>query len=217
MVLQILLDKERAVHAYLLVATGREALQAEVERFLSENDPQLRAFAHVLKPEEGSIDIEATRSFRKLFNLQGVAQVTLGIIEEIDKMTLPAQQMLLKLLEEAPKGVIFVLTTTKPKTISLPLRSRVQLLRLQEKVVPDAELQGQLAALFADSTLLFEKQQHLDKLTKNVAVDDLLYAISWYLWNNKANLNTLQKWFVTLSYVRHSSTLKNSLEYFFLT
>lgn len=217
MSLQEIFDNPNPVHAYLLVGNRNANIQIELESFFDKH-VQLKAFAHFLRPEENSIDVEAAKAFRKAFYLQGVATTTFGVIEEIDKMTLPAQQMLLKLLEEAPPRVIFILTTTKPKTISLPLLSRVQVLRLKDGMGElDKGLVEKLDQLFDEQSLLFEKQQTIEKLLKAYSPDDLTYAISWYLWRYKVHLGTLQKWFVALSYVRHQSTLKNSLEYFFLT
>ncbi|MBI4836464.1 MAG: hypothetical protein HY817_04365 [Candidatus Abawacabacteria bacterium] len=213
----ILQDPQRS-HAYLLVASQNDTLHLELTHFLQNGAAEMRAFAQSLVPEEGKIDVEAARRFRQSFSLQSVTTISLGIIEQVDKMTIPAQQMLLKLLEEAPKQVLFLLTTTKPRTLSRPILSRLRLLRIPDKeTLIDQDFIAKADVLFDPQKLLFEKQQMLEKLLKSYDSDTLLYNLSHYLWRKGADSSTLQKWFSTLSYTRHTTTLRNALEYFFLT
>ena len=216
--IETILSEPNLAHAYLLVANRPEQLSEEIELLFSHNPPSVRAFAHFLRPEEEKIDVEVTRDFRQRFTLQAVTELSLGIIEEADKMTLPAQQMLLKLLEEAPPRVVFILTTTKPRQLPLPLLSRVRVLYLPEtSVALNKDLAEKLNVLFAQDTLLFEKQQLIEKLTKKYTASELLFFMSQYLWENEYEMQTLQKWFSTVSYVRHQTQLRHALEYFFLT
>jgi len=218
MSLHTILQSPDHAHAYLLVANRAEVLEKEIAQFLAESEAQTRAFTRVLAPVEDKIDVEATRIFRQAFDLQSVAALTIGIIAEVDKMTLPAQQMLLKLLEEAPPRVVFLLTTTKPRVLTRPLLSRVRLIRLASQAIEfTKEWDETLKQLFSPTVLLFDKQQLIEKLVKKQSMDDILYYFSAYLWQSDASPATLQKWFSTLSYVRHATMLRNGLEYFFLT
>jgi len=68
------------------------------------------------------------------FNPRGRYRVI--IMDEIQQLSKPAQQALLKTLENPPGKTIFVLCTTDPNKILSTLRSRCQHIKLQEITVP---------------------------------------------------------------------------------
>ena len=71
------------------------------------------------------------------------------ILEEAETMNPAAQNAALKLLEEPPSGVVFLLCTTKPMQLLETVRSRCALLKLSGESVPGAaEDAAELAAAY---------------------------------------------------------------------
>ena len=71
------------------------------------------------------------------------------ILEEAETMNPAAQNAALKLLEEPPAGVVFLLCTTKPMLLLETVRSRCALLKLSGESVPGAaEDAAELAAAY---------------------------------------------------------------------
>jgi DNA polymerase-3 subunit delta' len=80
----------------------------------------------------GSLKIE---QFRKLKTTAGFAaqdgRFQLTLIPNADRMTVQAANSILKLLEETPKGWVFILSTNDPTLLLPTLVSRCQILRLK--------------------------------------------------------------------------------------
>lgn len=76
------------------------------------------------------------------------AFVKVYIFTDIDNMGIPAQNALLKILEEPPKNVMFILTCESAFNMLATIRSRVQLFSLSP--VSSAELQTYLAKNFPE-------------------------------------------------------------------
>ncbi len=207
-------------HAYLLIHEQESILAEEIADLTKNLRERYQVFdQYFLEPEEGSIDIEATREFRQRFILQTVGKVKVGYIAGIEKMTLPAQQMLLKLLEEAPKNTLFVLTTTRAKRLSAPILSRVRMIRLPGggRVSVKPEYQAWFEQLFAADISLFEKQKLLEKIEKSDGNSDIDFELSCYIWQQRNDVDTIQKWLDSLSFMHRNAKLRTILEYFFLT
>lgn len=72
----------------------------------------------------GSISVERIRELYEQTRSQGaISQV---VIDDAERMTLPAQNAFLKLLEEPPRGVHFILTSHSPDKLLATIRSRVE-------------------------------------------------------------------------------------------
>lgn len=84
---------------------------------------------HVLEVLEGKkeIGIDAVRQLRRFVNLTpGSAHRKIGIIDEADKLSVAAQNALLKTLEEPPPDSTLILVTARPGALLPTVRSRVQ-------------------------------------------------------------------------------------------
>ncbi|MBP7057051.1 hypothetical protein KBB08_01000 [Candidatus Gracilibacteria bacterium] len=208
----------KSFHVYLLYTESPDFLRTNLEQIVTELKGGVAVDHFQLAPLDGSIDVDATRVFRKHFQLQAVTAMRIGVIEQIDLMTLPAQQMLLKLLEEAPANTIFLLTTTRIRLVSKPLLSRVSVWRLggtgEVAAIPHADLFDQL---LSRELALFKKQPLIDKLDKQSTWSAISRDLSLYLWQHRSDLPTVQKWLFTLSLAQSHSKVKPLLEYFFLT
>ncbi|NLI91708.1 MAG: DNA polymerase III subunit delta' [Peptococcaceae bacterium] len=93
------------------------------KKILSGNHPDI----HMIRPQKTSIGIEQiialqTKIYRKTY--EGRFRVCL--IEEADKLTLPAANALLKITEEPPDQTIIILSTSNAQGVISTLQSRAQ-------------------------------------------------------------------------------------------
>lgn len=82
----------------------------------------------IVVPEEegGAVKIEAIRTALESITLSPVAAPRkVIVIEHAHTITIPAQQSLLKILEEPPSHVQFILATSKPAALLPTIQSRV--------------------------------------------------------------------------------------------
>ncbi len=80
-------------------------------------------------PDKGSIPIERIRNlYAETRNIQDKARVF--IIDDAEAMSIPAQNALLKLLEEPVKNIQFILTSHTINAILPTIRSRMQLVTI---------------------------------------------------------------------------------------
>jgi len=84
-------------------------------------------------------DIRKTSSFK---SNEGHGRVV--IIAEVEKMTVPASNALLKILEEPPPNFTLVLTSSKPNTLLPTILSRCQLVRLE--LLKDEDVEAALVS-----------------------------------------------------------------------
>ncbi len=91
-------------------------------------------FGLILSPEKGIISINAVRELQKFMNLKttGTAELRRGvIIEHADKLTIEAQNALLKLMEEPPSDTVIVMTVNGSTVLLPTMYSRSQIINLR--------------------------------------------------------------------------------------
>ena len=162
-----LIDSKKFAHAYLIVGqkgSGKKTLcnyiATKLAEDLLENDPSLRhriiegktPDIKVIKAEEGkkSIGVDAVRRVIDDISMTPFElNFKLYIFEEADTMTVQAQNSLLKVIEEPPANVYFMLLTSNATSLIPTVRSRVQTLKMQmfssseiEKYLDDNNLYG---------------------------------------------------------------------------
>jgi len=82
-----------------------------------------------------SIGIEKIRELEKRLALKPYeSEVKVTIINEAEKLTLPAQNSLLKILEEPPGNSLIILTAPQKNFLLPTIISRCKIIRLKEKV-----------------------------------------------------------------------------------
>ncbi|MFQ5835575.1 MAG: DNA polymerase III subunit delta', partial [bacterium] len=166
------------------------------------NHPDVR----VITPEEGSIKIEQIRDLKreagyKLF--EGKKKV--WIIEEADKLTLEAANSLLKILEEPPPDVVFILISEIPEKLLPTILSRCEIIHffpLSSKALhsiiaeylpsnsPKANLikklargrVGEVLNLIKDENILKARDAVLDILSKKISLEDIFRLIN--IWKD---------------------------------
>ncbi len=107
---------------------------------LNNNDFSVETLQNLFHPElnsivkiEDSITIEEAREFIKFFKYKaGFTKQKVGIILLADRLSLEAQNTLLKFLEEHPKHVHLILGATSLHSLLETIRSRVQIKYLQD-------------------------------------------------------------------------------------
>lgn len=98
--------------------------------------------------ETGSISVERIRELYEQTRSQGA--MTHVVMDDADRMTLPAQNAFLKLLEEPPRGVHFILTSHSPDKLLATIRSRVESVHVP-RVSLDASKQIVAASKLSDT------------------------------------------------------------------
>jgi len=92
-------------------------------------------------------------------------------IEEANLLTIPAQNALLKLLEEPPTNTRFYLTCASSSSLLPTIRSRCHILHLTAKDVPDLQILADLKVFF--SLPLGARISEIPKL-------DRVHALAWF-------------------------------------
>ena len=162
------------------------------------NHPDVR----VITPEEGSIKIEQIRDLKreagyKLFE----GKKKIWIIEQADKLTLEAANSLLKVLEEPPPDVVFILISETQEKLLPTILSRCEIIRffpLSSKALhsiiaaylppdsPKANLikklargrVGEVLSLIKDENILKTRDAVLDILSKKISLEDIFHLVS---------------------------------------
>lgn len=78
--------------------------------------------------QEKSWKIETMRKLIDNLNMSGDSEFRIVLMEDIDLLTLEAANSLLKMLEEPPGKVMFILTTSQPQQILETILSRVRVI-----------------------------------------------------------------------------------------
>lgn len=96
----------------------------------------------------GTISIDETRKIYEMTRSKSLHDRVV-IIDDLDRMTLPAQNAFLKLLEEPPAGVHFIATTHSVNTLLPTIRSRVQTIHIPQ--ISAEQSRGQIDSININS------------------------------------------------------------------
>lgn len=96
----------------------------------------------IIYEPENSIGIEEVRQLKHQISLKPYSSpYKICLIKNAETLTLPAQNALLKTLEEPPANTILILTTANPELILPTVLSRCQIISLAAKIKIDMDLQ----------------------------------------------------------------------------
>ncbi|MDQ3158847.1 MAG: AAA family ATPase [bacterium] len=130
---KIILNPPNALLISGVKGMGKKYVAQEIARRLLKSDRVKDYRIFVLSPTKSSIGVENVREFLQQLRLKnsdsGVNRVM--IIEEAEKLTVEAQNALLKSMEEPPKGTVFLLTSNSSKMLLPTIISRSQEIHLQ--------------------------------------------------------------------------------------
>jgi DNA polymerase-3 subunit gamma/tau len=108
--------------------------------------------------------VDDIRDLSSLINQSAVYSKKVIILDEVHQLSKQAQSAFLKLLEEPPKNVIFVLVTTEPEKLEDTIVSRCLHLRLD--IVHDEDMKASLRRIIEAEGYEFEEEV-LDILVRN--------------------------------------------------
>ncbi len=124
-------------HALLLIGSigsGTTTLLLHIAaKLLGIQDDRITSRPNVLYlSSDKSISIENIRSIRSFVKLKPTSNMTnrLILIDDADKMTIEAQNALLKILEEPPEGTMILMSTTSPNKLQPTVVSRCYSMRI---------------------------------------------------------------------------------------
>jgi hypothetical protein len=83
----------------------------------------------VVEPQGASIKVEQAREILRFLSLQRIGRARVVIIDQAHLLNAQAANALLKIVEEPPADVFFVLVTDQPSSLLPTVRSRAQLMR----------------------------------------------------------------------------------------
>ena len=147
------------MHAYIIEAPTEEERRRVIRAYC--DDWNVQPFDTIeLIPEELSIGIEAVRRFRSRLALVPTSSPwTVGIVGNATLLTIPAQQALLKTLEEPPPHVKLILSTPSATRLLPTIVSRAHIIRVTQQKTTDAENPVTVPAIFA-----LQKSSHGQRL-----------------------------------------------------
>ncbi len=125
-------------HTSILLDTNQQNSTAAVTRYLqSQASLQLQCleaqYVTQLNTPQEALTIDAVRQLTtSLSYAKRDDRTEVFIIHRIEQASAPAQHALLKALEEPPAASLIILTTDNPRAVLDTIRSRCELIRLQE-------------------------------------------------------------------------------------
>jgi len=130
-------------HAVLLTGSSLDTSTEALKRshgLLGGHNEHLK---HIVPDEKGTISIKQIEELQKFLSLKvpGKAEVRRTIIiEQADSMGVPAQNALLKTLEEPPKDTVIFLTSARSQDLLPTIRSRTQIEHIRgDESAPESE------------------------------------------------------------------------------
>ena len=134
-------------HSYLFIGTegiGKKLIAKEFAKMLlavkdTENSPDFS----IIEPDGNSIKIEQIREFQKKVSEKPIiSNKKVYIINDSDKMTVEAQNCLLKTLEEPPEFVTIILIGSNENSFLSTIKSRCMILHFEK--ISDEQIQKYL-------------------------------------------------------------------------
>ncbi len=121
--------KQRLPHATLLVGPRGRGLHTTARYMAEQWGTLLEEIVPTSPSGSNTLSISA-ETVRRLYSRTAGKATTpqVVVIDDADKMTLTAQNALLKLLEEPAPNIHFILTSHRPETLVATIRSRAQTL-----------------------------------------------------------------------------------------
>lgn len=157
--------------SWILVAPNPSKSLGKAAEFFGRNletDPEIETVI----PEKNSITIEQIRELQISLSTPSIGQKgKLVLIAPAENITLPAQQALLKLLEEPPVKTTIALVTSSASALLPTIQSRCQIAVLENSV----KQKGHWLSRLAKTRSMAEKTSILSQLPEEK--EDLLQAL----------------------------------------
>lgn len=140
------IKKEKVNHAYMfdgIEGIGKETFANELAKILLET-PNLENAPDCIrvKPDGNSIKIAQIRNLQSDIIIKPHKKYKIYIIDKSEKMTVEAQNALLKTLEEPPEYAIIILVTNNKESLLPTIRSRCEIVKFTP--IPFVEVKNYL-------------------------------------------------------------------------
>jgi len=126
------------LHSFLVIGGNKEKRWQFALKIAQENLGETQVLSHpdfFLITGINSIGIEQIRDLEKKLTLKPYkAKIKIAVINEAEKLTHPAQNALLKTLEEPPANSLIILTAAKKDLLLPTIVSRCQISKLKEEI-----------------------------------------------------------------------------------
>ena len=154
---------------------------------------ELENSQHILfiQPDGLYIKLESVRQISKFLSLQSFAPARIIIIDSADQMNLSSANSLLKILEEPPQDVYFILISSHLSALPVTIRSRVQTLRFLP--LKPVELN---AVIEMNQVAKKEKEKKRDKIGKKKGKETFSFSSEnqWMIRASHGSMDNLEKW-----------------------
>lgn len=174
----------------------------------------------ILQTEELKIGIDQIRDLKKQLNIRSVTNQKLAIILETEKLTVEAQNALLKTLEEPPDGVHLFLQARNTHQLLPTILSRCQIINLSPSKKPSDQKPDQqstqvlqlIESLNIKGGFAWAKNQK-DRVTAIATIDQLLATLHQ---TSPLNPKTARKLLKAKKYLQANTNVRLTLENLFL-
>jgi len=126
------------VRSFLIIGGNKEKRWQAAIKIAEENLGERQIASHpdfLIISGINSIGIEQIRDLEKRLALKPYkAKIKIAIINEAEKLTLPAQNALLKILEEPPENSLIILVTPKKDLLLATIVSRCKIIRINGEI-----------------------------------------------------------------------------------
>lgn len=135
------------MHAFLIIGNSPDLIEKEIAVRVKEW--KISSWDITRIPAEGSIGIELIRDFEHNLSLTPRnSPAKVGILTDMERLTVEAQNALLKTLEEPPPNTYIIGSTNTPEALLPTIRSRMSVIKLAStKETPGAAYQKLLTEL----------------------------------------------------------------------
>ena len=169
----------------------------------SSNVPQQHRTKNSAKTD--AISIDDIRAVQERLHEVGTSRYRCCIIRSVERMQTPAVSALLKILEEPPAGVVFLLTTQSLPSLVPTLVSRARTLHCSR--LTDLELEPLLAARLPDGQGLGDDERQflirvaqgapgiIKRLRENpdlLRTERQVYSSALLFWHGRSNIERMQ-------------------------
>lgn len=232
------MKKNRVSHAYLFEGPsgiGKMMFSMELSKMMLgtdtlENDPDLK----ILKPDGASFKIGQIRDIQLDIIIKPYKNKKIYILEDAHKMTVQAQNALLKTLEEPPEYALIILIVENSSSILDTIKSRCEVMKfspltqaqIQNYLVDNRNIDSKRATVVSSFSMGIlskaldlcyseefnnkrnEIQEYLNIIQSGDLID--MYTISTKLEKHKSNLNEVMDMIIT--YFRDILMIKQGVD-----